>query len=266
MPKGGCNIVRAVVIVPPSLINFELQKGFALAIAKAREPISGTCPVENVRFLANLLKFNDNSQNRYSDDFLRATYIDAFRLTLTTSTSQPGIDQMPETVKLLYDEVNRAFNMEILKPSYNRVVLVACLRFFCELFCLGYLPFKDATVFNAFTLPGGNSCRVRVTAIVCMVKIITAMASLKGASGLLLSIIKQVMVDPEPQFIREVLKQLAADPPFNFSEYPDRRTLPLNTWLLRKTIWGYMVHPKTEHRVRMLIADLFSVMYQYSDP
>jgi transcription initiation factor TFIID subunit 2 len=41
------------------------------------------CPPEVIRFLLDLFKYNDNSKNRYSDNYYRASLVEALGATVT---------------------------------------------------------------------------------------------------------------------------------------------------------------------------------------
>lgn len=43
----------------------------------------GICPPEVLSFLMDLFKYNDNSKNRYSDNYYRAALIEALGATVT---------------------------------------------------------------------------------------------------------------------------------------------------------------------------------------
>lgn len=43
----------------------------------------GICPPEVLAFLMDLFKYNDNSKNRYSDNYYRAALIEALGATVT---------------------------------------------------------------------------------------------------------------------------------------------------------------------------------------
>lgn len=43
----------------------------------------GICPPEILKFILDLFKYNDNSKNRYSDNYYRASLIDALGATVT---------------------------------------------------------------------------------------------------------------------------------------------------------------------------------------
>lgn len=43
----------------------------------------GICPPEILKFILDLFKYNDNSKNRYSDNYYRASLINALGATIT---------------------------------------------------------------------------------------------------------------------------------------------------------------------------------------
>jgi transcription initiation factor TFIID subunit 2 len=81
-------------------------------------------------FLLGLLKYNDNSANRYSDDHYRAALIRSLTNTLSVieNPDTDRMDFMTSDVEEIVSEVTRAFNKDITNPSYCRVVASACLK------------------------------------------------------------------------------------------------------------------------------------------
>lgn len=53
--------------------------------------IHGICPPDVVRFLLDLFKYNDNSKNHFSDNYYKASLVDALAATITPviSVMQP---------------------------------------------------------------------------------------------------------------------------------------------------------------------------------
>lgn len=49
------------------------------------------CPPDVLRLLLDLFKYNDNSKNRYSDNYYRAALIDALGETITPVVSVVGM-------------------------------------------------------------------------------------------------------------------------------------------------------------------------------
>lgn len=57
-------------------------KTIPIAMAGIRNS-HGICPPEILKFILDLFKYNDNSKNRYSDNYYRASLIDALGATIT---------------------------------------------------------------------------------------------------------------------------------------------------------------------------------------
>ena len=62
-------------------INFFFQT-IPIAMAGLRNT-HGICPPEVIRFLLDLFKYNDNSKNRFSDNYYRASLVEALGATVT---------------------------------------------------------------------------------------------------------------------------------------------------------------------------------------
>lgn len=80
--------------------------------------------------MLGLLKYNDNSVNRYSDDHYRAALVNAVSNTLSPSeyADPDRMDFMNADAEEIVSEVTRALNKDITTPSYSRVVAAACLK------------------------------------------------------------------------------------------------------------------------------------------
>lgn len=73
------------IIKQNNFSNFQhyfLQKTIPVAMAGLRNA-HGICPSEVLAFLMDLFKYNDNSKNRYSDNYYRAALIEALGATVT---------------------------------------------------------------------------------------------------------------------------------------------------------------------------------------
>lgn len=83
------------IIKQNNFSNFQhyfLQKTIPVAMAGLRNA-HGICPPEVLAFLMDLFKYNDNSKNRYSDNYYRAALIEALGATVTPVISiQQGYD------------------------------------------------------------------------------------------------------------------------------------------------------------------------------
>ena len=113
-----------------NLQRYFLQKRIPAAMATLRNNVQ-LCPPEVFRFLLDLLKYNDNSRNKYTDNYYRAALIDALARTVTpavnpvtVSGTLPSTDLLTADTKLILEEITRALNMEKLLPSYRHVLTV----------------------------------------------------------------------------------------------------------------------------------------------
>lgn len=88
------------------------------------------CPEYVTKFLLGLLKYNDNSINRYSDDHYRAALISSLSNTLSHNEGFGPIrpESLNPVVEEIVFEVTRALNKDVTNPSYSRVVSSACLK------------------------------------------------------------------------------------------------------------------------------------------
>ncbi|PSN33564.1 Transcription initiation factor TFIID subunit 2 [Blattella germanica] len=116
-----------------NLQHYFLQKTIPVAMAGLRNT-HGICPPEVIRFLLDLFKYNDNSKNRFSDNYYRASLVEALGTTVTPviSVVQQGTaitaESLSSDTKLVLEEITRCLNLEKLLPCYKFTVSVACLK------------------------------------------------------------------------------------------------------------------------------------------
>lgn len=135
---------------------------------------------ECMPFLMNLFKYNDNSKNRYSDNYYRASLIEALGATVTTSiipqqgyvffcvvrnrrrlidlfrssrTAAITAESLHGDTKAILEEVTRNLNLEKLLPCYKMTVTVACLKVIRILQKNGHLP-SNPMLFRAYSAYG----------------------------------------------------------------------------------------------------------------
>lgn len=138
--------------------HYFLQKTIPLAMGGLRNA-HGICPPEVIRFLLELFKYNDNSKNRYSDNYYRAALVEALGQTVTpvVSVMQQGAPITSENLsadsKLLLEEITRMLNLEKSLPCYKNTVTVACLKAIRTLQKYGHLP-SSPTLFRSYAAYG----------------------------------------------------------------------------------------------------------------
>ncbi|KAJ9668995.1 Transcription initiation factor TFIID subunit 2 [Coniosporium apollinis] len=113
-----------------------LQCAIPRAIAKVRDN-NGKAPMRVKRFFIDKLKFNDNSNNEYSDDHYVATLMYCLAESLTTSREPGSFDfsfgDDPEEFqfrKSAINEIERYRRIDEWTPSYHNIFTVTALKCF----------------------------------------------------------------------------------------------------------------------------------------
>lgn len=188
------------IIRQNNFTNFQhyfLQKTIPLAMAGLRNA-HGICPPEVIRFLLDLFKYNDNSKNRYSDNFYRASLVEALGETVTPviSVVQQGTPITAESLsadtKQVLEELTRILNLEKMLPCYKYTVTVACLYAIRKLQKFGHLP-SSASLFKSYA-EYGQFVDIRIAALECLVDFVRV----DGKWTDLCDILDMVENDPDP--------------------------------------------------------------------
>ncbi|XP_064625594.1 transcription initiation factor TFIID subunit 2-like [Lineus longissimus] len=252
----------STIVKQNNFTNFQhyfLQKTIPLAMSRLRDT-HGICPPDVVNFLLELFKYNDNSKNKYSDNYYRSALLDALASTLTPSVSVaglpgqgPSVDHLTVETKAILDEIVRNMNLEKLMPCYRLNVTVSCLNAIRKMQKLGHLP-SDNTLFRSYGMPG-NFTDVRITALRALVDF----AKVEMSSFVLSWLLDIVEEDPEPYMRHVVLRLLAENPPFTKQ---DDTMSPLNTDDLVERLWKLMNSGCShDSRLRCDVADLYHTLY-----
>ncbi|GJQ75752.1 putative zinc ion binding protein [Trypoxylus dichotomus] len=252
------------IIRQNSFQNFQhyfLQKTIPLAMGGLRNA-HGICPPEVIRFLLELFKYNDNSKNRYSDNYYRAALIEALGQTVTpvVSVIQQGAPITSENLsadsKLLLEEITRMLNLEKSLPCYKNTVTVACLKAIRTLQKFGHLP-SSPTLFRSYAAYG-RFIDVRLAAFECLVDFVRNDGRIPDLNHLL-DIAEN---DPDPGVKHRLVRMLILNPPF------DRATRHrLDTVDLVDRIWtninGMLSH---DSKLRCDFVDLYYKLYGLKRP
>ncbi|KAI0209910.1 Transcription initiation factor TFIID subunit 2 [Lamellibrachia satsuma] len=242
--------------------NYFIQKHLPLAMSKLRT-VHGICPTEVFQFLLDLFKYNDNNRNKYSDNYYRATLVDALAATVTpavttvTITGQgPSTDALTTDTKLILEEITRYLNMEKLLPCYRLTVTVSCLRAIRTLQKFGHLP-SDPSIFKSYAVVN-NFMDVRLVALEALVDY-TKVESSVEMLGWLLDVAEQ---DPEPFVRHKVLQFLTKS-----SLFSRKDNSPLSNETLVERLWKMMnCHFSHDSRLRCDVADLYFTLYGRTRP
>uniref|UniRef100_A0A8B9HQ24 Transcription initiation factor TFIID 150 kDa subunit n=1 Tax=Astyanax mexicanus TaxID=7994 RepID=A0A8B9HQ24_ASTMX len=207
--KSCPNIVKT-----NNFMNFQsyfLQKTMPVAMALLRD-VHNLCPKEVLNFILDLIKYNDNRKNKFSDNYYRAELIDALTNSLTPAISINNevrtIDSLNPDVRLILEEITRFLNMEKLLPSYRNTITVSCLRAIRMLQRNGHIP-SDPSLFKSYA-EYGHFVDVRVAALDAVVDYTRVERSADEFQWLL----DMVQNDPIHYVRHKILSLLAKNPPF----------------------------------------------------
>uniref|UniRef100_A0A915MLS0 Transcription initiation factor TFIID subunit 2 n=1 Tax=Meloidogyne javanica TaxID=6303 RepID=A0A915MLS0_MELJA len=222
------------VATSSNLQNYFLFQSLPSALGSIRGEGRKYCPNYIVEFLLGLIRLNDNSMNRYSDDYQRGSLIHALGKTLVMSDNPIETPQeMSLHASSVLEEITHALNMDMMKPSFQRIVSTHCL----QLQRCHHIP-QDTEA--------------------CIVAMIRRSRS-QSFVGTILRLIDVVITDPNPYIRYSLAHRLCIQPPF---EHTDNAAMyPLNTKRLCHAIWTIISNPATEARVRIYLSDLYFILY-----
>ncbi|KUJ24344.1 uncharacterized protein LY89DRAFT_572761 [Mollisia scopiformis] len=152
--------------------NYKVETAIIKALSKIRDS-QGKCPKEPRWFLFDLLRFNDNSCNEYSDNFKLAELLSALTETLIPVKDKNDNvldfndeeieDHEPEEFKqAVLDELNRYRRMDEWSNSYHNIFTVTVLDCKARLMKAKVIP-MDPLDFVEY-LHDGTADRIRIKA------------------------------------------------------------------------------------------------------
>lgn len=145
--------------------TYFIQKAIPMALSQMRDSY-GRCPIEICNFLLDLLRYNDNSSNPFSDSFYVCTLITAIVNSLSNNNFEPSLDEGDfETDSFVHratDEIERCLRMDGWLPSVHNMITTTAIQQKERLWVRGYLPVKFEELIQ-YTKPG-NYSEVRVSA------------------------------------------------------------------------------------------------------
>lgn len=238
-----------------------VQKAMPVCMASMRNTHK-QCPKEVLSFLLDLLKYNDNETNMFSDSYMLSALIDALCAAITPRVSvslpagvdvarSPAASLSADTQALLQELVVR-LNLESVLPSYKHAVTVSCLKCLRELQRNGHLP-ADSSLFRSYASSCDNYIDVRLAAFSALVDVL----QVEQGQAELDFLLDVVETDPVPTVRLAVVGMLVARPPFI-----RRSDSQLNTVQLVERLWSLMC-TKLAHdaRLRNSVALLYGALY-----
>lgn len=239
-----------------NLQHYFLQKTIPVAMAGLRNT-HGICPPEVIRFLLDLFKYNDNSKNRYSDNYYRASLVEALGATVTPviSVVQQGTaitaESLSSDTKLVLEEITRCLNLEKLLPCYKFTVSVTCLKAIRKLQKFGHLP-SNPSLFRSYA-SYGQFIDVRLAALEALVDF----TKVDGRWPDLEFLLDLAENDPEPAVRYQLIRMLVENPPFERAHKHrlDKEELAERLWNLINCMLSH------DSRLRCSFVDLYYVLY-----
>lgn len=234
--------------------SYFLQKSLPIAIAGLRSAQHKVCPPDVVKFLIDLIKYNDNSKNKFSDNYYRAALIEALAETITPvvgvfgGASQTTSDQLTAETKLVAEEIARCINLEKILPCYRYTVTVACLKAIRRLQKMGHLP-TNPLFFREYA-NYGNFVDVRYAAITELVDVVKTEQSHEDLDYLL----DLVEKDNVPAVRFFVLSQLYQTPP-DVPSFINNKTVFERLWELMNSRLSH------DSKLRCAVVDVFYMFY-----
>ncbi|XP_067013693.2 transcription initiation factor TFIID subunit 2 [Anabrus simplex] len=244
-----------------NLQHYFLQKTIPVAMAGLRNA-HGICPPDVIRFLLDLFKYNDNSKNRYSDNYYRASLVEALGATVTPviSVVQQGTaitaDSLSPDTKLVLEEITRCLNLEKLLQCYKYTVTMACLKAIRKLQKFGHLP-SNPSLFRSYAAYG-QFIDVRLAALEGLVDF----TRVDGKWDDLEFLLDMVENDPEPRVRHQLVRMMVECPPFDrgHKHRLDREELVERLWSLMNCQLSH------DSKLRCDIVDLYYTLYGLRRP
>lgn len=158
-----------------------IQKNVPIAMGHLRNT-HNVCPSECIRFLLDLIKFNENTKNPYSDCYYRAALIDSLASTVSTSLACLQSDtfggtksaNLSQDMRLVVEEILLRMNLEKILPTYRYVITCSCLKAIRNLQKLGHIP-DDIDKFKEYAEYRRNFEDVRLVAFEIIIEYLSGM-------------------------------------------------------------------------------------------
>lgn len=156
--------------------TYKVEMAIIKSLSKVRDT-RGNCPKEARHFLFDLLRFNDNSSNEFSDNFKLANILSALTESLIPVKDESNVlefdndemqDTEPEDFKgSVLEELDRYRRMDEWTNSYQNIFTVTVLECKARLMKAKVIPI-DATEFGQY-LHDGTGDQIRIKAFESLV-------------------------------------------------------------------------------------------------
>jgi transcription initiation factor TFIID subunit 2 len=184
-----------------------LQCAIPKAIARIKGE-DGRSPLEAKQFLLDLVRYNDNRGNDYSDDHYMSTLMRCLAETLTSSKSNSGAElgheewvQEQEFTSKAIGELTRHQRLDEWIPTYQNVYTTTALDCALKLVMSRVTPFKPTEFLQYAQL--GNADNVRLRAWECLIRL-----GMIRKDTVLRFLVHEIRSDPSPYFRKQLLRIL----------------------------------------------------------
>jgi transcription initiation factor TFIID subunit 2 len=184
--------------------SYLIQCAIPKAIAKIKGE-DGRAPLEAKRFLLDIIAYNDNRGNEYSDDFYISTLMHCLADCLTTNkTGDMDLDHQGEMeefefTKKAIEELTRHQRLDEWIPTYQNVYTTTALDCARKLIMNRVTPFKPSEFLQYAQL--GNADNVRLKAWDCLIRLGTF-----RKDAVLKFLLHEIRSDPSPYFRKQLLR------------------------------------------------------------
>jgi transcription initiation factor TFIID subunit 2 len=182
-----------------------IQCAIPRAIAKIKGE-DGRAPIEAKRFLLDIIRYNDNRGNDYSDDYYISTLMLCLADCLTTSKSSvdPSMtfeqeEQEFEFTKKAIEELTRHQRLDEWIPTYQNIYTTTALDCTQRLTVNRVTPFKPSEFLQYAQL--GNADNVRLKAWDCLIRL-----GMVRKDSVLIFLLHEIRTDPSPYFRKQLLR------------------------------------------------------------
>jgi transcription initiation factor TFIID subunit 2 len=237
-----------------------IQKSIPVAMGSLRNN-HNLCPSEIVKFLIDLVKYNENSRNTHSDCCYRAALIDAISSTVSspsTFSSTPNSSSLSQDSRLIIEEIVLRLNLEKLLPTHRYVITSACLKALSNLQKLGHIP-ENIDIFKQYTNYKNTYEDVRMVAFEIIIEHLEVR---NGDDQLLEYLFKFVETDPSYSLRQHIMQHLCKHPPFKLNS----EEASLNTEMLVTKLWRYLTEFAYNSSLKASIAELYCTLYGLNRP
>ena len=251
------------IIAPNDFSNFGyyfLQKEMPIAIAGIRNQQQQT-PKEVLNFLLDLLKYNENTSNDYSDDFYVASLVEAMSCSLTIPLS--NLSSKPNTIspqqhflslsKEIHEIVRTVIhllNIEKLLPSYKYVITCSCLDTIRLFQSYDFIP-TNLDFFYSYIQ--GQYSNVQYAALNATIDVLASIQDGQIFEKFLALIENHDTIS----FRSRAVQLLTSTPPF-----VKKKSSKLNKPELVERLWNLMnLFTAFNPQIRMLLGNLYLVLY-----